>query len=238
MKTLLQLQDLDLKIDAYLVQEIEIPKQKDRFEIQKQRLAAELEESENRRKRLALEQRECEKDIEQRQQQIGKYETQLLAVKKNAEYQSLLHEIEGLKKQIALKEERIISLMVETDEAKVLFEEDKKRIETELKGIEEESKRVDAELADIVKQRATLESRREPMLANIDATLLKQYTRIRKAKKTGPAAVPMNGESCSGCYMRLTPQVVNEVLGGQNNSCQHCGRLIYHSELHTNNGTD
>lgn len=230
MKTLLQLQELDLKIDAYREQELEIPKQKDRFEIHRKRLAAELDESENRRKRLALEQRECEKDIEQRQQQIAKYETQLLSVKKNAEYQSLLHEIEGLKKQIALKEERIIALMLEGDDAKVQFEEDKKRIEAELRGIEEESKRVDAALAEISRERADLESRREPMLSTIDPLLLNRYVRIRKAKKTGPAAVPMNGESCSGCYMRLTPQIVNEVLAGNTHVCRHCGRLIYHAE--------
>lgn len=232
MKTLLQLQKLDLQIDTWRTQEEEIPKQKERFEIQKKRLAAELEESDNRRKRLSLEQRECEKDIEQKQQQIGKYETQLLSVKKNAEYQSLLHEIEALKKQIAAREERIIALMLEIDEAKALYEEDKKRITDELAVIEGECRKIDAELGEAVAAREKLEVLSQAERGNVEASLLSRYDRIRKAKKTGPAAVPLNGESCSGCFMKMTPQVVNEILGGTLvHACKHCGRLLYHPDL-------
>ena len=55
--------------------------------------------------------------------------------------------------------------------------------------------------------------------------------RIRKAKKTGKAVVPLNDETCSGCHMSVTAQVVNEVLAGDKvHSCSHCGRLLFAPE--------
>jgi len=229
LKDLLALQALDLRIETLKGREKEIPKQKGKFEIHRKRLAAELEESEQRCKDLALEQRECEGDIEQRQAQVMKYDRQLLSVKKNDEYQALIHEIEMLKKQIGLKEERIIALMVEADEAKAHLAEDKKRIADELAAIASECEKIDAELAEATQERERLEEQRTPMAGAIDPSLLALYTRIRRAKKQGPAVVPLRGDACSGCNMMVTAQAANEILAGDKVlSCRHCGRLLYH----------
>lgn len=230
MKNLLPLQELDLKIEACRLRELEIPKQKGKFEVQKKRLASELEERDKAFKALQLEQRDCEKDIEQKQAQILKYKTQLNSVKKNEEYQALLHEIEMIDKQIGLKEERILVLMDEIDAAKARLAEDKKRIDLELKQIDAQCAEIDAELAEAVRSRNALEAQRDPLIASVDPALLAKYTRIRASKKTGAAIVPMNGTTCSGCNMAVTPQAVNEILAGKVHACAHCGRLLYHAE--------
>ncbi len=231
LKTLLQLQAIDLKIEAIKAREAEIPRQKEKFEIHRKRLADELQKSEQRCKNLLLEQRECEVDIQQKDAQIKKYDTQLFAVKKNEEYQALLHEMDALRKQIALKEERVIALMLEMDEAKAHLEADKTRIEAELQDIAAECKKVDEELAEAVARRKELEARREPLLSAVPPDLLARYQRIRKAKKQGPAVVPLRGEACSGCNMQVTPQIINEIMAGDKiHSCHHCGRLLYFSE--------
>lgn len=228
MKTLLALQALDLKIERCKKREKEIPLQKKKYDIHKARLADELRESEEKCKALALEQRECEGDIEQKQTQIQKYDMQLLSVKKNEEYQALLHEIDALKKQVALKEERIITIMVEIDEAKAHLEEDKQRIEAELAEIEQECAKIDEELQEAVQEREALEAQREPLLQKANPKLLARYRRIRKAKGGGKAVVPLENEACTGCHMRVTPQMANEILAGEKtHACSHCGRLLY-----------
>ncbi|MBM3290204.1 MAG: hypothetical protein FJY92_08645, partial [Candidatus Hydrogenedentes bacterium] len=211
MKNLLPLQELDLKIETCRLRELEIPKQKGKFDVQKKRLAAELDERDKAFKALQLEQKDCEKDIEAKQSQILKYKTQLNSVKKNEEYQALLHEIDMLEKQIGVKEERILVLMDEIDTAKVRLAEDKKRIDQELKQIAAQCAEIDAELAEAVQSRAELEAQRHPLIAGVDPGLLSKYTRIRTAKKTGAAIVPMAGVTCSGCNMSVTPQAVNEI---------------------------
>jgi len=238
LNTLLQLQDLDLKIEALRAREAEIPTQKSKYDIHRKRLAAELAEREEVCKRLQLEQREAEVDIEAKQEQIKKYDAQLFAVKKNEEYQALLHEIEMLKKQVALKEERIISIMVELDNAKARLVEDKQRIDGELKEIEAQCNLIDKELEEAVKERKQLEAEQEPLVQKVEPELMAKYKRIRMAKKTGPAVVPLNGEVCSGCHMHVPPQIVNEVLAGKLHSCAHCGRLLYDRDNFPDNGAE
>ncbi len=234
--TLLHLQEIDLKIEGCRECEATIPKQKEKYDIHRERLDAELLESEDRCKRRILEQHECEIDIEQKQSQIAKYETQLVAIRKNEEYQALLHEIDTLKKQIGLKEERIITLMVEGDEAKAQFEEDKKRIHEEKVAIDGECKAIDEELAAAVAERKVLEAEREPLVAGVERPLLARYARVRKSLKVGAAVVPIHGEACTGCHMMLTAQVVNEILAGTKvHTCHHCGRLLYHTPNYSGN---
>lgn len=232
LKSLLDLQALDLKISARKKREAEIPRQKEKFEIHRKRLAAELAEAEKRVKNLQLEQREAEGEISQRQEQIRKYDNQLLAVKKNEEYQALLHEIDIVKKQIGAKEERIIGVLMEIDEAKAALEETTTRIAQEQAGITAECAKIDAELKEAEAERAALEATRGPVAAQVEAPLLAKYERIRRSLKSGDAVVPLNGESCSGCFMMVTAQTVNEILAGENfQSCRHCSRLLYSPEL-------
>ncbi|NIA15506.1 MAG: hypothetical protein GWP08_15695 [Nitrospiraceae bacterium] len=231
MNTLLQLQALDLRIEAFKAREAEIPKQKNKFDIHRKRLADEIAEREEMCKRLVLEQRECETDIEQRQTQIAKYDQQLFAVKKNEEYQALLHEMEMLKKQISLKEERILATMVEADDLEARLEEDKKRVEGELAEIERQCAEIDRELAEARKEREALEEERRPLAKQADPELLARYDRIRTSMGGGRAVVPLNVETCSGCHMRVLPQVVNELMAGDKmHACAHCGRILFHRD--------
>ena len=216
MEKLLELQVIDLKIEALKKREEEIPKQKRKFNIQRERLKKELEESEDRYKKLQLEQKDCEGEIDLKQEDIRKKDGQLLQVKKNDEYQALLHEIDMIKKQIGIKEERIIAIMLETDEQT---------------AIQNECGKIDAELAEAIAECRGFEEQRKPVLDSIDRELVSRYARIRKAKKTGPAIVPLRGESCSGCNMAVTAQVVNEILAGERvHVCRHCGRILYNND--------
>lgn len=231
LKTLLRLQQIDLAIERCRAQELEIPKQKEKFEVQRKRLAAELTEREQARKKLELEQRNCESEIEQKQAQIIKYEQQLMTIKENDQYQALLHEIDFLKKQISQNEERIIAILMEIDDANARLQEDRQRINLEVKEIERQCSEIDKELAEAIAKREELEAQRAPLLKDVEEVLLSQYKRIRSSKKTGPAAVPLHGEVCSGCNMTIRPQIINEVMAGEKiHSCNHCGRILYYKE--------
>ncbi len=231
MNTLLRLQALDLQIEARKQREAEFPQQKGKFAIHRERLAAELQEREEALRNLTLEQRESEREIEEKRIHIAKYDQQLFSIKKNEEYQALLHEIDLLKKQIGVKEERILAVMMEADEVRAQLEEDKQRIDAELKEIDRQCDEIDQELAEAVQERQELEARRSPLVSQADPELLGRYERIRESKKSGPAVVPLNGEACSGCHMHVPPQIANEVLAGEKiHACSHCGRLLYHEE--------
>ena len=231
LRTLLRLQELDLRIELLAARELEIPKQKGKFEIHRERLTAELEERRKVCHDLKLEQREVEGEIDQMQTHVDKYETQLYAVRKNEEYQALLHEIDMLKKQVGLKEERIITIMMGLDDAQARLEEDKNRIEGELREIDAQCDEVDSELDEAIAERKGIESQCEPLKEQVAPDLLRRYKRVRKNKETGAVVVPLNDEVCSGCNMAIPAQIVNEVLAGEKtHACVHCGRILYYRE--------
>lgn len=232
MKTLLQIQALDLRIENCKQRETEIPKQKDKFNVHKKQLAAELKEAEEGCTAIELSQREAESANEQKQAQIIKYEQQLMAVKKNEEYQAFLHEIDTLKKQILQNEERILQWMEDLEEAQAKLTEDKQRVATEQARIDEQCSEIDVELEEAVVVRKVLETERVPLTTTADQDLMQQYMRIRRRLSAGRAIVPLNGESCGGCHMFVRPQVVNEVLAGKVHACQHCSRLIYDKQTY------
>jgi predicted nucleic acid-binding Zn-ribbon protein len=237
--SLLKLQQLDARIYACHAREKEIPKQKTKFLTVRERLSAELKEREHKVKALEVEQRSCETDIEQKKAAILKYQQQLNAVKKNDEYTALLHEIDTVKKGIGQKEERIITIMVELDEAKARLGEDRKRIAEEQKVLDKQCAEIDAELAEAVKQRLALEAERPSIAKHVSGDLLPKYDRLRKKYASGDVVVPMANEVCSGCNMLMRPQVVNEILQGHKiHACQHCGRLLYHPDNHTAEAAD
>jgi uncharacterized protein len=239
LQTLLVLQRLDLQIENCKARELEIPKQKEKFDLQKRRLVAELEERERTFKALQVEQRECESENELKQVQIDKYQQQLFAIKKNEEYQALLHEIDGIRKQILLKEERIIALMVEIDDTRSRLDADRKRVKSEQESIDRQCAKIDAELNDAIQDRKRLETQRGPLSQSVNSDLLARYERVRQSKKTGPAVVELNGQVCSGCHMYVLPQMANEVLAGKKfHACNHCGRLLYHKDNVTNANAD
>lgn len=229
MNTLLKLQELDGRISACRAREAEIPKQKVRFDIRRERLKAELDEREQMLRDLELEQRDCESEIEVRNTQVEKYQQQLNAVKKNDEYQALLHEIDQVKKLIGVKEERILAIMIETEDAAARLEEDRKRIQEETREIDAECAVIDAELAEAVKQREVLDGDRVPLTDKVGRELLTRYVRLRTKFRTGTVVVSLREEVCTGCNMHVRAQIVNEVLQGNKiHACQHCGRLLYH----------
>ena len=207
MRNLLALQDLDKKINACKQREVEIPKQKSKFSIHRKRLQNELTEREDALKALVLEQKECEGNIELRQAQIQRYNEQLNTIKKNEEYQALLHEIEREKKQIAIHEERILTIMVEMDDAKEVLEEDTKRIKSETAGIDAECAEIDKELQEAVTHREELEANeRDPIVKEVPNTLLSKYDRLCRNYKNGLVVVPIIGEVCSAVTCTYWPR--------------------------------
>jgi predicted nucleic acid-binding Zn-ribbon protein len=180
---------------------------------------------------LALEQKDCEGAIEQHEAKIEKYNQQLVAVKKNEEYQALLHEIDQEKKQIGLKEERILFILDELEQARARLNEDKKRISEESADIDRQCAEIDQELEEAIAERKELEAQRAPFIESVDAQLYKRYEKLRSNITQGNVVVPMLNEVCTGCHMGIRAQIVNEVLEGSKiHVCQHCARILYHPD--------
>lgn len=230
LKHLMELQ----KVDSQLV---EIEGLKGDLPHQVSRLNRDIEEAEEflgeQEEKLRVYQRErgiVEMDIRALEGKQKQYQSQLFEVKTNREYDAITHEIESAKVEKEKKETRLLELMEQEEASQKAIEVKGEEIERLKKQLEEKKADLKERLQKTEKEEATLRDRRGKILRNLDARLLANYERIRKAKN-GLAVVPILRNACGGCFKTLPPQRILEIREMNHlRVCEVCGRMLVWDE--------
>lgn len=168
-----------------------------------------------------------EKDVAAVQTRLAKYKDQLLEVKTNREYTAMLHEIEAAQNDIKVREDRILEIMMESDELGAHLKKSEAELKTAEKEIAGERAALDKEMASI---RAALEdasAARQKLASEIDRRALGMFEQVAKSRKGLAVAEARNG-LCTICHVRLRPQVFNEIRRNAGIiQCDSCQRILY-----------
>ena len=72
-----------------------------------------------------------------------------------------------------------------------------------------------------------IKQRIENIRAMVDPRILKHYDRLMKGR--APALVPVEGDTCQGCFMKLPSQYAQRVRQDADHihTCNNCSRFIY-----------
>jgi len=167
-----------------------------------------------------------EVELKATEEKVAGYSVQLYSAKTNEQYKAFLKEIETQKKLKNSIEDRMITLMEETEAL------DRKVKENEKNGAEldaETTRKVEMlenEKQELEAAIATRQQQREATAAAIPADLLKRYERVR-ASKGGIAVATVRKERCSGCMSPIPAQRVLEVdRQDRLYLCEACGRIL------------
>lgn len=166
-------------------------------------------------------------ELEEDKRKINASRGKLAGVKKNKEYQAIMKEIENLRKTNEKKEEEILKLL----EAIERFRESTGEQEKKLVVIEAEitisEKEVAGEVAKLEKEISLKSDAKAVHLAKVPRRYLAQYKRIFK-NRNGVAVVDATGGKCSGCNIRVPPQLTIIMLRGQSiETCPNCSRFLF-----------
>jgi predicted nucleic acid-binding Zn-ribbon protein len=171
--------------------------------------------------------REIEIELNMRAPRIEKSKEKLRAVKNNKEYQSLLKEIEDLKKQSSSLEDNMLECLekIESSEASVKkseleFRAIEKRIQGEKREVDKENEKGKLELE-------ALNVEWEQVSAAVAPEIMKTFDRIR-TMVWGVAIAPVINEVCQACNMNIPPQLYNDLQRFESlKFCPSCQRIIY-----------
>lgn len=95
---------------------------------------------------------------------------------------------------------------------------------TDLSGIDEQIGEKTAPAAAVL---AVLEKRRARLRKKIPGLLLASYDALARARRR-PVVVPLQNAHCSGCRLRLPPQLVSSIRRHRTLCpCPYCHRLLY-----------
>ncbi len=75
--------------------------------------------------------------------------------------------------------------------------------------------------------RKAIKKRMENIRSLVDPRILRQFDRLMK--RLAPALVPVEGDTCQGCFMKLPSKFAQQVRADQDHihACPNCSRFIY-----------
>lgn len=168
-----------------------------------------------------------ELDLKMTEETIVKANTVLMSLKTNKEYQAKLFEIENMTSDKSVLEDEILKLMDDAGKVAEELAKEKVVVDAEEKIYLAEKEKVDAAIKVLEDKVATFEAQRSQACEGIDKTTLAMYERLVE-NRMGLAMVPVVNESCGGCFMRQTAQVMNKLkMCDEIVRCETCARIQY-----------
>ena len=157
----------------------------------------------------------------------SKYKGQLMDVKTNKEYTAMLHEIEGVEREIRAREDHILVEMEKTEglaaavkSEEALFKSAEEKGRAEIKALE-------ARAAELQVKARRLAEERDRMAAAVPEDELELFRRV--AKLRGAAVSPAVDTMCTLCHLKLRPQMwVDLKKNDQVMQCPGCSRILYY----------
>jgi len=227
---LIQLQELDSTIRARSEQKNRLPEALAALERRRTAAREDLDAVKESLQTAQKNKRDRDTDLEAGAQKVEKLKARASEIKTNKEYQALLKEIETAEQENKAIEDDILLLMEKIDGAAAQITAAERRAKEEETVIQAEQKQHEAAFARLEEELKAVEQARRELVSRIQPPVLSQYQKLL-ASKAGSAMAEARGESCSGCYMSIPPQVFVNVKKNESIiTCPNCGRILYYKE--------
>jgi predicted nucleic acid-binding Zn-ribbon protein len=191
-------------------------------------LSSDLEIAQKQSSEIAREQDKIEGEIGILEEKIGREEQRLFsgAVANPKELSGLQAEVEMLKRQKAGKEDALLEIMVQKDDATATLE----RLTAEHDATSKESSELGQTVAgltgDIDAELATHRAARDAKSNEVPDDLRALYEKIRESKG-GVGAAALKAGTCEGCHTSLPSREVERMKKeGGLQRCENCRRIL------------
>jgi uncharacterized protein len=233
LQKLIQLQDIDVRVFDLSDRLEAIPIERQQIEDQFRQETADYLSLEESRQSARGERSRIELDLAGYEQQHEKFKADLMRVRNQKEYGTILREIDSTKKSIGALETETLQLMerIETLDKQLVdlapaHAARRGEVDELLARLDEEVARVNAELAE-------LNAVRESIAVDVSSNMLRVYNRIaqtRKGRAMSEARGPIGGTGkCTACNMSLRPQVYSDIRRGDTLIvCDNCSRILFY----------
>lgn len=230
--SLVRLQKIDSKLDEIQILKGELPMEVKDLEDEIEGLHARQTRVEEEINGITEFIQQKKDGIVEAQALIKKYEKQSENVKNNREFEAINKEIEMQQLEEKLCEKHIKDATEEIAEKAKQLEFAKKAVatkETNLNGKKGELEKI---INETEKEEKSYNKEASSARELVDERLLLSYDRIRKNYRNGLAVVPVERDSCGGCFHAIPPQKQSEIkLRKKVMVCENCGRILVDSDL-------
>ena len=191
---------------------------------------ANLHVLEEKLKTIQLSRKEQELELKVKEEGVSKANAQLSAIKTNKEYTAKISEIESIKADMSVIEDKILISYEEFDKVNAEVAKEKANVAEEEKKYLLQKSKIDDEINVIKDRIKVLKSQKSKVGSEVDPACLDMYEKIL-VRKNGLAIVPLNGNICGGCNLNVLPQEINNLKKKHELVfCEKCNRILYLEE--------
>jgi uncharacterized protein len=113
-----------------------------------------------------------------------------------------------------------------------VLEKAKKAIGVKEKNLEHKKGELDKIIAETEKEETHLRNDVTKARESVEDRLINSFERIRKSYRNGLAVVPIDRDSCGGCFNTIPPQRQSEIRQHKKIIvCENCGRILVDTDL-------
>jgi uncharacterized protein len=232
LSSLVLLQKIDSKLDELQVLKGELPIEVKDLEDEILGLntrKSRIEEEINGIQEFINEKRAYIKDAEE---QLSKYEKQSDNVKNNREFEAINKEIEMKGLEVKLAEKHIKDAQEEILEKSHALSSANKNIDTKEVNLKAKKAELDKIIEGTEKEEKHYLKLAAGAKEKVDERILVSYEKIRKNYRNGLAIVPVERDSCGGCFNSIPPQKQSEIKQRKKIMvCENCGRIFVDAEM-------
>jgi predicted nucleic acid-binding Zn-ribbon protein len=230
LKLVIRLQDLDSRIRELQREIATLPRHI--AEIEKT-LESHVRKLEADRAALAANQRERKRldgDIQDQERKVSKLKDQMMGAKiTNEQYRAFQKEIDYCQKEIRKAEDRILSLMEESEPLEQNMKAAEAALAEEKLKVGQETQEARARTAEDQRLLDELLAERQSLVKELSPAVYSAYERIR-VKRRGIAVAEAVDGRCAACHLALRPQFFQEVRSNQEVMyCESCGRILFYN---------
>ena len=227
LKSLINLQEIDRQLFEIEEKKGSLPQQVEKLESQAANVKSEIEDTRTSLEEYQKELVTIKGGLMDAAEKVKKYQDQLYLVTTNREYDALTNEIEAVKSEMVINEDRqeVLETEIESLESTAASSEEQSTAFIEQLAANRDELKEKSDLTDT--NQKELEIQRTALVSKISQRYLRKYDRILKARRR--AVVAIDRAACTGCHKQLSPQVVYEIQ--QMDAfieCENCGRILVH----------
>jgi predicted nucleic acid-binding Zn-ribbon protein len=227
LRSLIRLQELMNAIADLQERQAAVPVEVARLEKELLAFEAEVEKEKTALSELQKERRHLEMELMGVETRMQKYQGQLAEVKTNKEYQAMLHEIEACKAERSALDEKILLDMDAAEKTQAAARVHDERLRDRRQETERGKQALGERMARLQADRERLEADRDALQKSIPSRMLDPFLKVSKQRK-GLGLVPVRGELCGGCHVRVMPKLIQEIRRSASLiTCDSCKRFLY-----------
>lgn len=226
-KVLLRVQEEDITIRSLKRESQVLPEKLKAIKEKQKEAENRVKEKQEEIKKIQVAHKELEIDFETKQGDIKKHETQLFQLKTNEEYKAMQKQINDVKFECGLLEDKILEKLEQIEKVQKELKDVEDVLASAKQNVGTREKEIKSKIDAITSDIQRIQKERDELTQGVSVEFLRKYESIFSNKQDA-ALVSVENKTCQGCHMILPPNVINEVKKSTGFViCDNCARILY-----------